>query len=71
MRESWKNPQRVNEKIQSAALQQFLYVPVLWVFFSESKLGDGPNEGHIFLFRVAYAILNQHHNIAQLTQGIC
>ena len=34
------------KKIQSVA--SFVYVPVLWIFFSETALGDGPKKWHIF-----------------------
>ena len=39
-------------KIQSAALNQFVYVSVLWIFYA---LGDDPEKWHIFLFSVAYS----------------
>ena len=32
------------KKIQSAALNQFVYVSVLRIFFSEITLGDGPQK---------------------------
>ena len=38
-----------------AALHLFVNVSVLWIFFSESALGDSPKKWHLFLFRVAYA----------------
>ena len=48
------NRARSLEKIQSAALNHFVYGPMLWNFFPESALGDGPKKWHIFLFRTAY-----------------
>ena len=56
-----KNPKRgtvtesvLRKKIQSAALNQFVYVSVLWIFFPEITLGDGPKKWHIFFFSAAY-----------------
>ena len=56
-----KNPKRgtvtesvLRKKIQSAALNQFVYVSVLWIFFPENTLGHGPKKWHIFLFITAY-----------------
>ena len=42
----------LREKIQSAALHHFVYVSMLWNFFPESALGDGPKIG--IYFWVAY-----------------
>ena len=42
------------KKIQSAALNHFVYVPMFWIFFPEIALGDGPKKWHIFLFNTAY-----------------
>ena len=36
------------EKIQSAAMDQFVCVSVLWIFFPENTLGHGPKKWHIF-----------------------
>ena len=51
-----KNPKRgtitecvLRKKIQSSAMNQFLYVSVLWIFFV-----DGPKKWHIFFFSEAY-----------------
>ena len=35
------------EKIRSAALRKFVYVSVLWIFFPEITLGDGPENSRI------------------------
>ena len=37
----------MREKIQSAALRRFVYVSVLWIFFPENTLGDGPKKPRI------------------------
>ena len=49
-----KNPKRgtitervLRKKIQSAALRRFVYVSVLWIFFPENTLGDGPKKPRI------------------------
>ena len=62
IRESWKKIQNAGpspsvfcgKNIQSAALNQFVYVSVLWIFFPEITLGDGPKKWHIFFFSAAY-----------------
>ena len=41
-----KNPER--------SVASFVYVPLLWIFFPENALGDGPKKWHIFLFSTAY-----------------
>ena len=41
------------EKNPELSVASFLYVPVLWNFFPESALGDGPKKWHIFLFSTA------------------
>ena len=43
---SGKNPECV--------IASFVYVFVLWIFFSEIALGNGPKKWHIFLFSTAY-----------------
>ena len=48
--ESWKKIQNAGpspsvfcgKKIQSVALRRFVYVSVLWIFFPQNTLGDGP-----------------------------
>ena len=40
-----KNPER--------SVVPFVYVSVLWIFFPEIVLGDGPKKWHIFLFSTA------------------
>ena len=55
IREYWKkNPKRgtitdrvLRKEIQSAALNRFVYVSVLWIFFSEMTLGDGPKNPRV------------------------
>ena len=59
IRESWKKlpklgtiTERVSrKKIQSAALNRFVYVSVLWIF-SEMTLGDGPKKARIRVKRL-------------------
>ena len=41
---------RFAEKNPERSVVSFVYVPVLWNFFPESALGDGPKKWHIFLF---------------------
>ena len=54
IRESWKKSKTRDRhrahflvKIESAALHQFLYVSVVWIFFQKA-LSDGPINGPIF-----------------------
>ena len=71
IRESWKQIQNAGpspsvfcgKKIQSAALNQFVYVPVLWNFFPESALGDGLKNSQIRLIKMIFFC--HHQNFTQ------
>ena len=61
IRESWEQIQNAENPERSVA--SFVYVSVLWNFFPESTLGDGPKKWHIFFVQhgifplvLAYAI---------------
>ena len=60
IRESWKkiqnaglSPSAFRGKNPERSVASFVYVPVLWIFFPENALGDGPKKWHIFLFSTA------------------
>ena len=46
IRESWKNPKRWTV---TAALYQFVYVSVLWIFFRKSRSVTVPKMAYIFV----------------------
>ena len=59
------------KKIQSAALNRFVYVSVLWIF-PEMTLGDGPKKPRIRvkLFTIGILIFYENvHILVELTQS--